>query len=144
MKERVRAVLITPHNTTLMIKRVRPGVAPYWVIVGGGVEESDASREAALLREIREEIAGEAQIVRPLHQLKNAKGEVEYFYVAQITSWDFNNRTGPEFQRDDRGEYILEEIPLTTEAVAALNLLPEEISTVLREAIERGDPLATV
>ncbi|MFE4718979.1 hypothetical protein ACFRLW_21540, partial [Streptomyces sp. NPDC056728] len=70
--------------------------------------------------------------------------KVEYFYVAQITSWDFNNRTGPEFQRDDRGEYILEEIPLTTEAVAALNLLPEEISTVLREAIERGDPFATV
>ncbi|MFD4945845.1 hypothetical protein ACFVYE_15820 [Streptomyces sp. NPDC058239] len=32
-------------------------IAPYRVIVGGGVEESDTSREAALPREVRERIA---------------------------------------------------------------------------------------
>ncbi|GAA1336901.1 hypothetical protein GCM10009647_079580 [Streptomyces sanglieri] len=144
MKQRVRAILITPDNTTLMIKRIRPGIAPYWVIVGGGIEDSDTSQEAALLREIREEIAGDAEIVRLLHEIKNPKGEKEYFYVARVATWDFDNKSGPEFQRDDRGEYILEEIPLTTEAIATLNLLPEEISVVLREAIEHGDLLTTV
>ncbi|MFD0623542.1 NUDIX domain-containing protein [Streptomyces sanglieri] len=74
MKQRVRAILITPDNTTLMIKRIRPGIAPYWVIVGGGIEDSDTSQEAALLREIREEIAGDAEIVRLLHEIKNPKG----------------------------------------------------------------------
>ncbi|MFD7626553.1 NUDIX domain-containing protein [Streptomyces sp. NPDC059851] len=142
MKQRVRAVLITPKDTTLLMKRVRPGSDPYWVIVGGGVEETDATREDALLREVREEIAGDAEIIRLLHEMENAKGEKELFYLARVRTWNFANRTGPEFARDDRGEYILEEIPLTTEAITNLNLLPEEISTVLRDAIEHGDLLA--
>ncbi|MFI1205587.1 NUDIX domain-containing protein [Streptomyces sp. NPDC020883] len=139
MTQRVRAVLITPDDTMLLMKRLRPGIAPYWVIIGGGVEASDASREDALLREIREEIAGEAEIVRLLHQLDNPKGEAEYFYLARISKWNFADRTGPEFQRDDRGEYILDEIPLTAKAVSELNLLPEQISAVLRESLDRGD-----
>ncbi|MGW1520465.1 NUDIX hydrolase [Streptomyces sp. NPDC002287] len=142
MKERVRAVLVTPKGTTLVIKRVRPGVDPYWVIVGGGVEESDATREEALLREVREEIAGDAEIVRLLHEMENAKGEKEFFYLARINTWDFENRSGPEFARSDRGEYILEEVALTTQAIADLNLLPGEISTVLRRALDSGDLLA--
>ncbi|MDR3084428.1 MAG: NUDIX domain-containing protein [Streptomyces sp.] len=143
MKQRVRAILITPDNTMLLMKRIRPGNAPYWVIIGGGVEAGDATREDALLREVREEIAGEAEIGRLLHQLENPKGETEYFYLARITQWNFDDKTGPEFQREDRGEYILDEIPLTTEAIADVNLLPEEISTVLRAALERGDLLTT-
>ncbi|MGK4582352.1 NUDIX hydrolase [Kitasatospora sp. HPMI-4] len=138
-KQRVRAVLITPDGTTLVIKRIRPGIEPYWVIVGGGVEESDATREDALLREVREEIAGDAEIVRLLHEMENAKGEKEFFYLARISTWNFDDRSGPEFQRDDRGEYILEEVPLTAEAIEALNLLPEEIASVLCEALERGN-----
>ncbi|QNE78984.1 NUDIX domain-containing protein [Streptomyces finlayi] len=144
MKQRVRAILITPDNTTLLMKRVRPGRTPYWVVVGGGVEETDANHEAALLREIREEIAGEAEIVRPFHQLKNPSGETEHFYLARIKTWNFADRSGPEFQRDDRGEYLLEEIPLTSEALAAVNLLPEEISVVLREVLDHGELLAPV
>lgn len=141
MKQRVRAVLVTPNNTTLLIKRIRPGVAPYWVIVGGGVEESDATLEEALLREVREEIAGDAEIVRLLHETENAKGEKESFYLARVDTWDFENRTGPEFARTDRGEYILQEVPLTTEAITDLNLLPREISTVLLQALDNGDLL---
>lgn len=142
MKERVRAVLVTPQGTTLVIKRVRPGIAPYWVIVGGGVEAIDATREEALLREVREEIAGDAEIVRLLHETENTKGEKEFFYLARIDTWDFENRTGPEFARTDRGEYILEEVPLTTRAIAGLNLLPREIATLLCQALDRGDLLA--
>ncbi|QIY59013.1 NUDIX domain-containing protein [Streptomyces sp. RPA4-5] len=139
MKQRVRAILITPDNTMLLMKRIRPGTDPYWVFVGGGVEDSDATREDALLREVREEIAGEAEIVRLLHQLENPMGETEYFYLARITQWNFDDKTGPEFQRDDRGEYLLDEIPLTNEALTAVNPLPEEITHVLHTALERGD-----
>ncbi|GAA1110799.1 NUDIX hydrolase [Kitasatospora arboriphila] len=139
MTERVRAVLITPNNTMLLIKRIRPGIDPYWVIVGGGVEDTDADRKAALLREINEEIAGDAEILRLLHQMDNPKGETEYYYLARIEKWDFDNRTGPEFARTDRGEYILEEIPLTQEAVESLNLMPSQFKDVLCEAIARGE-----
>ncbi|WP_274036451.1 NUDIX domain-containing protein [Streptomyces sp. MMBL 11-1] len=139
MKQRVRAILITSAGATLFMKRVRPGAAPYWVVVGGGVEDRDASPEDALLREIREEIAGDADLVRPFHELQNPAGEKEVFYLARIERWNFADRTGPEFQRDDRGEYFLEEVPLTTEAIAKLNLMPPEISSVLRDAITRGE-----
>ncbi|MEU1798804.1 NUDIX hydrolase [Streptomyces californicus] len=139
MKQRVRAILITPAGTTLLMKRVRPGTAPYWVVVGGGVEDSDASPEDALLREIREEIAGDAELVRPFHQLQNPAGETEHFYLARVVTWNFDDRTGPEFARTDRGEYSLEEVPLTAGAITELNLMPPEIASVLQDAITRGE-----
>ncbi|MEU6234195.1 NUDIX domain-containing protein [Kitasatospora sp. NPDC047058] len=142
MQHRVRAVLLTPNNTTLLIKRIRPGIDPYWVIVGGKIEPTDASPEDALQREIHEEIAGDAQIVSLLHTLETDE-ERQDFYLATIDKWSFEDRTGPEFSQEGRGEYLLEEIPLTTEALDAINLLPQEIASVLREAVERGELFAS-
>ncbi|MEU3423106.1 NUDIX hydrolase [Streptomyces murinus] len=141
MQHRVRAVLLTPSRTMLLIRRVRPGVAPYSVIVGGKVEPSDAGPEAALLREVREEIAGEAEILSLLHTLES-DDERQDFYLATIEKWNFEDRTGPEFSEEGRGEYVLQEIPLTAAAIDAANLMPPEIRPVLREAIERGELLA--
>ncbi|MFI5532183.1 NUDIX domain-containing protein [Kitasatospora sp. NPDC051853] len=139
MKQRVRAVLVTPAGTMLLIKRIRPGVNPYAVLVGGGVEDTDATLEEALLREIREEIAGVGRIERPFAELTNDKGEVEHFYVVGIEDWNFADRTGPEFSHDDRGEYLLEEVPLTVEAVGALNLMPPQVKDRLVAAVAAGD-----
>ncbi|MEV6207411.1 NUDIX hydrolase [Kitasatospora sp. NPDC051914] len=127
MQHRVRAVLLTPNNTTLLIKRIRPGIDPCWVIVGGKIEPTDASPEDALQREVREEIAGQAEIVSLLHTLETDE-ERQDFYLATIDKWSFEDRTGPEFSQEGRGEYLLEEIPLTTEALGAINLLPQEIA----------------
>ncbi|MGW7102860.1 NUDIX domain-containing protein [Streptomyces sp. NPDC054838] len=138
MKQRVRAILLTTASTMLVINRIRPGIPPYQVLVGGGVEPEDADLEAALLREIREEIAGEAVDLHPFSQLENDKGETEHFYTAQIVVWNFDDRTGPEFARDDRGEYLLEEVSLTAEAVEALNLMPPQIKDALLDAIRAG------
>ncbi|MFF2744812.1 NUDIX domain-containing protein [Kitasatospora sp. NPDC058048] len=140
MQHRVRAVLLTPHDTMLLIKRIRPGIAPYWVIVGGRIEPTDAGPEDALLREVREEIAGEAEIVRLLHTVETGD-ERQDFYLATVEKWSFEDRTGPEFSQEGRGEYLLEEIPLTTEALDAVNLLPRDFATVLRAAVEGGDLL---
>lgn len=142
MKQRVRAVLLTDRATMLVINRIRPGIDPYQVLVGGGVEDEDTGLEAALLREIREEIAGTATDLRPFHELTNDRGEVEHFYTARITAWNFADRTGPEFSRDDRGEYLLEEVPLTAEAVGALNLVPPQIKAALLDALDQGTLLA--
>ncbi|MGA5819478.1 NUDIX hydrolase [Kitasatospora sp. NPDC094028] len=141
MQHRVRAVLLTPNDTMLLIKRIRPGIDPYWVIVGGRIEPTDASPEEALLREVREEIAGEAEIVSLLHTTETAN-ERQDFYLATIEKWSFEDRTGPEFSQEGRGEYLLEEIPLTTDALDAVNLLPQDFAAVLRAAVERGELLA--
>ncbi|MGW8765951.1 NUDIX hydrolase [Streptomyces sp. NPDC055815] len=134
MIERVRAVLVTADDTMLVIRRNRPGIPEYWVLPGGGVEPSDESREAALHREIHEEIAGKADIVRLLHTMET-EGERQLFYLAHIATWSFEDRTGPEFSAENRGEYTLEEIPLTLEGLDGINLKPEEIAHVLRRAI---------
>lgn len=137
MMERVRAVLVTADDTMLVIRRTRPGIPEYWVLPGGGVEPSDESREAALHREIHEEIAGKADIIRLLHTMES-DDERQLFYLARIATWSFDDRTGPEFSAEGRGEYALEEIPLTMEGLDGIELKPEEIAHVLRGAINAG------
>ncbi|MFJ9545483.1 NUDIX hydrolase [Streptomyces erythrochromogenes] len=137
MIERVRAVLVTADDTMLAIRRTRPGIPEYWVLPGGGVEPGDESREAALHREIHEEIAGRADIIRLLHTMETGE-ERQLFYLARIATWSFDDRTGPEFSAEGRGEYALEEVPLTLEGLDGIDLKPEEIAHVLRGAIGAG------
>ncbi|MBV9026610.1 MAG: NUDIX domain-containing protein [Streptomycetaceae bacterium] len=143
MKQRVRAVLITPQHTILAIKRVRPGIPAYWVLSGGGVEDSDESFEAALHREVWEEIAGRAEITGLLHTTE-ADDERQFFYLARITEWNVDKRSGAEFSQEDRGEYLLEEIPLTKEGFDRIDLKPAEIADEIYRAITDGRlPLCT-
>ncbi|MEU3193663.1 NUDIX domain-containing protein [Streptomyces sp. NPDC006992] len=137
MMERVRAVLVTADNTTLVIRRTRPGIPAYWVLPGGGVEPGDESREAALHREIHEEIAGKADIIRLLHTMESDH-ERQLFYLGRVSTWSFDDRTGPEFSAEGRGEYALEEIPLTMEGLDGIDLKPEEVAHVLRGALNAG------
>ncbi|MFJ5806805.1 hypothetical protein [Streptomyces sp. NPDC093093] len=64
--------------------------------------------------------------------------ERQLFYLARIATWSFEDRTGPEFSAEGRGEYALEEIPLTLEDIDGIDLKPEEIAHVLRGAISSG------
>ncbi|WP_331720599.1 NUDIX domain-containing protein (plasmid) [Streptomyces sp. NBC_00161] len=137
MIERVRAILVTADDTMLVVRRTKPGIPMYWVLPGGGVEASDESREAALHREIHEEIAGKADIIRLLHTTES-DDERQLFYLARIATWSFEDRTGPEFSAEGRGEYTLEEIPLTVEGLDGIDLKPDEIARVLRGAIGAG------
>ncbi|MFI8510064.1 NUDIX domain-containing protein [Streptomyces sp. NPDC085460] len=105
------------------MRRTRPGIPEYWVLPGGGVEQGDASREAALHREIHEEIAGKADIVRLLHT-RETDDERQLFHLARIATWSFDDRTGPEFSAEGRGEYALEEVPLTPEGLDGIASSP--------------------
>jgi len=52
------------------------------VLPGGGVDPEDASREAALERELREELAAQADVHGLLHVMERP-GERQYFYLAR-------------------------------------------------------------
>jgi 8-oxo-dGTP pyrophosphatase MutT (NUDIX family) len=45
-----RAIAIDDEGRLVLIKRSKPGQEPYWTTAGGGVEDSDASIEAAMHR----------------------------------------------------------------------------------------------
>jgi 8-oxo-dGTP pyrophosphatase MutT (NUDIX family) len=143
MIECVRAVLLTPGDGLLLIRRTWPGAAPYWVFPGGHVEPSDPGLRAALVREIREEVGADPQIAGLLWVLADGY-QRQHFYLGRIERWSEDDRTGPEFDDPDRGEYRLEEIALTTEALDTIRIEPEDIARRLRDAVISRADLATL
>jgi 8-oxo-dGTP pyrophosphatase MutT (NUDIX family) len=112
-------------------------------VPGGHVEPDDPSLRAALIREVHEETGAEPQIIGLLYVLADEHLR-QHFYLARIRSWSEAGRTGPEFDDLDRGEYRLEEIPLTIEALDAISVDPAEIAALLRDAIATGTDLVTL
>ena len=107
MTDRVRAVLITPGNQLLTIRRVRPGQEPYSVLPGGGVEAGE-DLGTALARELREEIAATVD-VHSLLLILQENTDRQYFYLARPHAWSASpaDRSGPEFNDPTRGTYHL-------------------------------------
>jgi ADP-ribose pyrophosphatase YjhB (NUDIX family) len=141
--ERVRAIILTPRNTIIVIKRTRPGVAPYWVLPGGHAEDADDSLEDALRRELREELGGDSNIYR-LIDVINRENERQYFYLVSMAAWSFADKTGPEFSEAGRGIYELEEIPGHADAIEAIDLKPVEIAAFLTNALRSDGGLAAL
>ena len=124
--QRVRAVLLAAHGQILLLKRLRPGVPePYWVTVGGGIEAGDESCEAALHREVVEEIGGSIVILRRvlvLDEIIGGDAITQHYYLCRLLAYDFNQRSGPELSDPTRGAHILESYPLDRHVLAALNI----------------------
>jgi 8-oxo-dGTP pyrophosphatase MutT (NUDIX family) len=144
MTDRVRALLITPDGDLLTIQRIRPGQDPYWVLPGGGVEPGE-DLEAALARELREEIAATADVHSLLHILEH-DGDRQYFYLARVHTWSAQpgDRTGPEFTGPARGEYHLQAIPLTARELAGIALKPDTLAQRLLGHLRAGTDLFTL
>jgi 8-oxo-dGTP pyrophosphatase MutT (NUDIX family) len=142
VNHRVRAILITPDGALLTIRRLHPGVPPYWVLPGGGVDPGEGHEEA-LTRELREELAATAD-VSSLVYVADLGGQVHHFYLARLRSRspDPADRTGPEFTDPGRGEYHAEQVPLTEQALTAINLLPREFAEFLITQVCAGADLS--
>lgn len=138
-----RAILIDDEGRLVLFKRIKPGEAPYWSTPGGGVDESDASLEAALHREIAEEMGASAAGAIPvfLHSFHHEGGfTVQHYYVARLTEMDLSARHGPEFTDPSRGTYDPVRISLldSCDELAELDLRPASLKQFIlanREAL---------
>jgi ADP-ribose pyrophosphatase YjhB (NUDIX family) len=136
-----RAVLIDDAGHLVLIKRTRPGQVPYWTTAGGGVEESDASVEAALHRELAEELGAKAVLAAQVFLVSEQRERgiaVQHFFVARLVSLDIAIRTGPEFADPARGAYDPDYIDLRGDALASVDLRPAELKAFIlanREAL---------
>ncbi|SDN09494.1 NUDIX hydrolase [Actinacidiphila guanduensis] len=130
VKRNARAILLDGDDLVL-IKRTKPGRDPYWVTVGGGVEDEDTSIEAALHREVFEELGGTLDRAELVHlitdELENGIG-VQHIFAARLATMDLSVRTGTEFAKPERGGYEIVRIPFTAEDIRKLYLMPPELA----------------
>jgi len=118
----------------VLIKRTKPGQAPYWTAPGGGVEDTDSSVEAALHRELAEELGAEAADASQVFLFSSpsdAGVAVQHFFVARLVSLDESARSGPEFEDSSRGGYELDWVDVLGDELASIDLKP----TALKEFI---------
>lgn len=106
-KRSTRAILLD-GDKLILIKRIKPGREPYWVTVGGGVENDDPTIEAALRREVFEELGGTLERAELVHlvtdELDGGIG-IQHVFAARLASMDLAARTGTEFSKPERGSY---------------------------------------
>jgi len=131
VKRNARAILLDGDELVL-IKRTKPGREPYWVSVGGGVEDEDPTIEDALHREVFEELGGVLERAELIHlitdELEGGGIGVQHIFAARLGSMDLSARTGTEFSKPERGGYEVVRVPFTAEAVRKLNLMPPELA----------------
>lgn len=129
-----RAILIDDDGRLVLIKRTKPEQPPYWTAPGGGVEETDPSVEAALYRELAEELGAEAADASQVFLFSSPSDTgvaVQHFFAVRLTSLDESARSGPEFSDPSRGGYELDRVDLRGDDLAAIDLKP----TALKEFI---------
>jgi ADP-ribose pyrophosphatase YjhB (NUDIX family) len=136
-----RAILIDDEGYLVLIRRTKPGRAPYWTTAGGGVEDDDASIAAAMHRELAEELGAKAVGASPvfIDSWTSETGlHVSHFFVTRLASMDLAARHGPEFDDPSRGGYDPERFDLRGDELATVDLHPSALKEFIlanREAL---------
>jgi ADP-ribose pyrophosphatase YjhB (NUDIX family) len=129
--KRSARVILLDGDELVLIKRTKPGREPYWVTVGGGVEADDETIEAALHREVFEELGGTVERAELVHlitdELEGGIG-IQHIFAARLVSMDLTARTGTEFSKPERGGYEVVRVPFTPVGVRELNLMPPQLA----------------
>ncbi|HEX2312854.1 MAG TPA: NUDIX domain-containing protein [Thermomonospora sp.] len=134
VRHAVRALLLDDNDDLVLFHRVKPGLEPYWSTPGGAVEPDDESPEAALRRELDEELGAVAGPMRQVFAYAEQTLGLHYvstFYVCRLTSLDLSRRHGPEFDDPSRGSYEVVRVPCTEAAIEAIDLFPAPLADYL-------------
>jgi ADP-ribose pyrophosphatase YjhB (NUDIX family) len=142
VKRTARAILLDDTDL-ILIKRTKPGLVPYWVTPGGGVEPEDATVVAALHREMDEELGAKVRDVVPLFvdtiehtdDAGRAGVKIQHFFVCRLASMDLDRRHGPEIDAPC-GTYDIVRVPFTREGVTSVNFVPESLRLFVAANIE--------
>lgn len=116
-------------TSVLLIRRVRPGEAPYWTAPGGGVEPGDPSVESAMRRELKEELGAHTDAGEQVFLFSSPTDggvSVQHYFACRLTSLDLAQRSGPEFTNPSSGTYDLDFVSLN-DGVLKVGLKPSAL-----------------
>lgn len=136
-----RAILIDQSDRLVLVKRTKPEQPAYWTAPGGGVEETDASLEGALRRELAEELGAEVAGPSRVFLCSSPSDNglvVQHFFLARLVTMDESARSGPEFEDPTRGSYVVDRVNLRGDDVASLDVKPSALKDFIvanREAL---------
>lgn len=139
VRHNVRAVLHDAGHLVFLRRGWFDG-PPFHTTVGGGVEPYDADLEAALRREVREEVGAEIGPATEFLTLTDAGPRVtvvHHYFHADVLSLDPSRRSGPELDDPDLGDFTPVRVPFEVSALEALDLEPPELAAYLRERAAR-------
>lgn len=135
VENRVRAILLDGDGRLVLIRREKPGIPPYYVAPGGGVESYDKNFHAALQREMGEELGGTVEIKKLVYISQAQRGQDvlvrQLYYLCNLLDYDLTRRNGPEFTDPSRGKYIVESVPLLPTALEKLRILSDDLKLFL-------------
>lgn len=137
VRHKVRAVLLDGDHL-VFLRRGWPGAGPYWTTVGGSVEPDDADLEAALRREVMEEIGARIGPVTEALSVTEPGGAttvVEHYFLADLLDMRLDRRHGPELDSPDTGDFEPVRVALRVPAVTALDLQPTELAEYVLEHV---------
>ncbi|MFI0373888.1 NUDIX domain-containing protein [Actinomadura sp. 1N219] len=135
VRRAVRALLLD-GDALVLLRRTRPGRPVYWTTPGGKIEPTDASPEAALRRELDEELGATAGPVRQVFACgEQSPGlrRLNTFYVCRLATMDLSRRHGPEFDDPAKGRYDVDLVPCTPGELASVTLIPETLAAYLHD-----------
>jgi 8-oxo-dGTP pyrophosphatase MutT (NUDIX family) len=131
MRIRSAAILIQ-NNAIALIERKRGGMH-YFTFPGGGVNK-DETPEAAVLREVFEELGVEIRVLRLVAKLW-FRGNPQFFYLVELVGGQFGTGKGEEYSPDldpTRGTYHPLWMPLSE--ITIKNVLPKGMAELVRRS----------
>ncbi len=121
-----------------LVHRLKPSktnpeiIDDFFVIPGGGVEEGENVKET-VVREMKEELGIQAEVIRLLYTQEN-ETNIHNYFICKYIDGKFGTGTGLEFTNPEHikkgGQYIPTLIPLTE--IYNINLVPRELKNALQ------------
>lgn len=141
--ERIRVSGIIPMDGGFALmhrKEVKREISEFYAFPGGGLEENETYEEGTI-REIKEELGIDVEIIEKLYEnIANKFNKKEIYYLCKYIGGKFGTGDGPEFSENpayvDSGKYIPEIIK--REEIEDILLLPQEIRDKFIEDIKKG------
>jgi len=133
----VRVIIPDVEGKILLVKQSHEG-KDIWMVPGGGIEEGENSKEAAV-REVHEETGLEIEVKRLLwhvEEVSESRGQrFVNFFLASIEGGELSLGSDPEF--DDNHQVLKETRFFSKQEINKLKrVYPEYLRTELWEALE--------